>query len=77
MRSALEEVRRQGWSIVDQEMEVGLRSLSVPVRDGSDQIVAALNVCCPSSRIGLDDMKTRILAMALEASRDITLALHC
>lgn len=77
LRSALEEVRRQGWSIVDQEMEVGLRSLSVPVRDGSDQIVAALNVCCPSSRIGLDDMKTRILAMALEASRDITLALHC
>lgn len=77
LRSALDEVRRQGWSIVDQEMEVGLRSLSVPVRDGSDQIVAALNVCCPSTRISLEDMKTRILAVTLEASRNITMALHC
>lgn len=76
LRSALDEVRRQGWSIVDQELEVGLRSLSVPVRDGSDQIVAALNVCCPSTRISLEDMKTRILAVTLEASRNITMALH-
>lgn len=77
LRGALEEVRRQGWSIVDQELEVGLRSLSVPIRDGSDQIVAALNVCCPSTRISLEEMKTRILAITLEASRNITLALHC
>lgn len=77
LRSVLEEVRRQGWSIVDQELEVGLRSLSVPVRDGSDQIVAALNVCCPSTRISLDEMKTRIMALTLEASRNITIALHC
>jgi IclR family pca regulon transcriptional regulator len=77
LRSMLEEVRRQGWSIVDQELEVGLRSLSVPVRDGSDQIVAALNVCCPSTRISLDEMKTRILAITLEAARNITIALHC
>ncbi|HEV7247480.1 MAG TPA: IclR family transcriptional regulator C-terminal domain-containing protein [Shinella sp.] len=76
LRSLLDEVRRQGWSIVDQELEVGLRSLSVPIRDGAGQIVAALNVCCPSTRISLDDMKTRILAMTLEASRNITRALH-
>lgn len=76
LRSVLDEVRRQGWSIVDQELEVGLRSLSVPIRDGSGQIVAALNVCCPSTRISLDEMKTRILAMTLEASRNITRALH-
>lgn len=77
LRSVLEEVRRQGWSIVDQELEVGLRSLSVPIRDGGDRIVAALNVCCPSNRISLEEMKTRILAVTLEASRNITLALHC
>jgi IclR family pca regulon transcriptional regulator len=76
LRGMLEEVRRQGWSIVDQELEVGLRSLSVPVRDGNDQIVAALNVCCPSTRISLEDMKTRILALTLEAARNISSALH-
>ncbi len=76
LRGVLDEVRRQGWSIVDQELEVGLRSLSVPVRDGNDQIVAALNVCCPSSRITPEDMRTRILAVTFEASRNITRALH-
>lgn len=76
LRSVLEEVRIQGWSIVDQELEVGLRSLSVPIRDGNGQIVAALNVCCPSNRITPDDMRTRVLAFTLEASRSITQALH-
>lgn len=76
LRGVLDEVRRQGWSIVDQELEVGLRSLSVPIRDGNDQIVAALNVCCPSTRITPEDMRTRILAVTFEASRNITRALH-
>lgn len=76
LRGVLDEVGRLGWSIVDQELEVGLRSLSVPIRDGSGQIVAALNVCCPSTRLSLEDMQTRILAVTLEASRNITLALH-
>ena len=39
---------RQGWSIVDQEYEIGFRSVSVPVVDGAGKTVAALNVCCPS-----------------------------
>ena len=76
LRDMLDDVRRQGFSIVDQELEVGLRSLSVPVRDGSGAIVAALNVCCPSTRISLEDMQTRILALALASARDIGVALH-
>ncbi len=76
LRSVLEEVRLQGWSIVDQELEVGLRSLSVPIRDGQKQIVAALNVCCPSSRITPEDMRTRVLAETMEAAQNITRALQ-
>jgi len=76
LRDMLEAVRRQGFSIVDQELEVGLRSLSVPVRDGSGAIIAALNVCCPSTRISLEEMQTRILAMTLASAREIGAALH-
>jgi len=47
LRRVIKEVRLNGWSIVDQELEVGLRWPSVPIRDGQGQIVAALNVCCP------------------------------
>ena len=76
LRSIIDEVRLQGWSIVDQELEIGLRSLSVPIRDGQGKIVAALNVCCPSMRIRPEDMRTRVLAEALEASNNITRALQ-
>ena len=37
-------VRDAGYSLVDQELEMGLRSLAVPVRDGSGRVVAAINV---------------------------------
>ena len=35
LRASIEDIRRQGWVIIDQELEVGLRSLAVPVRDSS------------------------------------------
>jgi IclR family pca regulon transcriptional regulator len=75
LRGVIGEVRLKGWSIVDQELEVGLRSLSVPIRDGRGKTVAALNVCCPSARITPEEMRTRVLAETLEASTKITGAL--
>src|SRR5262249_32766500 len=50
LKASIEQVRRQGWSIVNQELEVGLQSISVPIRDTEGAIVAALNVCCPAPR---------------------------
>jgi IclR family pca regulon transcriptional regulator len=40
----LERVRSAGYSLVDQELELGLRSIAVPLRDRSGQVVAAINV---------------------------------
>ncbi len=40
----LGQVRQQGYVIVDQELEVGLRSLAVPLRDAAGQVLASLNV---------------------------------
>ena len=72
LREAIEAAQQLGYSIVDQELEVGLRSLSVPVRDKSGATVAALNVCCPSSRLSLEGMKQQILPHLLNAARRIT-----
>lgn len=36
-------VRAQGWALVDQEVEPGLRALAVPVMDARGRVVAALN----------------------------------
>ena len=44
LRAALKQVRAQGWSLIDDELEEGLRSLAVPVRNRHGNTVAALNV---------------------------------
>ena len=76
LRGLIEETRLQGWAIVDQELEIGLRSLSVPIRDRGGATVAALNVCCPSMRITPEDMRTRVLLAVMDASNRITRAMQ-
>jgi IclR family pca regulon transcriptional regulator len=44
LMSEVSRVRDVGYSLVDQELEMGLRSLAVPVRNGSGRVVAAINV---------------------------------
>ncbi|MGW0829598.1 IclR family transcriptional regulator domain-containing protein [Streptomyces prunicolor] len=43
LTAALETVRSQGYALVDEELEAGLRSIAVPVRDRTGRVVAALN----------------------------------
>lgn len=44
LRAALDQVSRDGFCVVDQELEIDLRSLAVPIRNGSGRIVATMNV---------------------------------
>jgi IclR family pca regulon transcriptional regulator len=45
IRAALDKVRRQGYAILDQELEEGVRSVAVPIRDrATDRVIAAVNV---------------------------------
>lgn len=66
----------KGWSIVDQELEIGLRSIAVPIRDKNGLVIAALNVACPSSRITPEDMHNKILLELQAASQSITSSLQ-
>ena len=76
LRGLIEEAGTKGWSVVDQELEVGLRSISVPIHDKNGVVIAALNVACPSSRISPQDMHARILLELQAASQDITASLQ-
>ncbi|MFX5464605.1 IclR family transcriptional regulator C-terminal domain-containing protein, partial [Acinetobacter baumannii] len=44
LRDILAGVRAQGYAVIDEELEVGLRSIAVPVRGASGNVLAALNV---------------------------------
>lgn len=72
LRAEIERVAREGYSIVDQELEIGLGSISVPVRSAEGRVMAALNVCCPTARMTRDGMLGQILPQLLAASHAIT-----
>src|SRR5262249_62416971 len=47
VRTAVERARAQGYAYVEQELQEGLCSIAVPVRDGRGQTIAALNCGMP------------------------------
>jgi IclR family pca regulon transcriptional regulator len=55
------EDRAQGFSIVDEELERGLRSIAVPIIDRQGQAVAALNLSTHSARTTRSEMRERFL----------------
>jgi len=68
---ALEEVRDQGFAVADNMMEIGVRSIAVPVRDAAGTVVAGINVIIQSSRGSVRDMKTLYLPHLQAAARDL------
>ncbi|WP_232540124.1 IclR family transcriptional regulator domain-containing protein [Azohydromonas aeria] len=66
----LSQVRRQGFALVNEELELGLMSLAVPVRDRSDRVVAAINVSSPAQRQSATELqKTCLPALQAVAER--------
>ena len=64
MQALYERVREdhaQGFSIVDEELERGLRSIAVPIVDRSGQAIAGLNVSTHSTRTTRNEMRERFL----------------
>jgi IclR family pca regulon transcriptional regulator len=53
--------RVQGFSLVDEELEQGLRAIAVPIVDRQSQIVAALNLATHASRTTRNEMRERFL----------------
>jgi IclR family pca regulon transcriptional regulator len=75
LRRAIDRVRTQGWAIVDQELEPGLRSVAVPVHGPGGATVAALNVGTHASRVTLEDLRGRILPALRESAAAVSRAL--
>jgi IclR family pca regulon transcriptional regulator len=55
------QVRRQGWALVSEELELGLMSLAVPIRDRAGRAVAAINVSSRPQRQSAAEMQRRCL----------------
>ena len=76
LRQVLVTVRREGHAIIDQELELGLRSMAVPVRNPAGRVVAAINVGAHGQRVSIQDMRTRFLPYLRAAAQELCLLLN-
>ena len=74
-RKVLKQVRDQGWSLVDQELEIGLMSISAPVVNNAGTLVGAINVGVPRLRMTPEQMVTDILPKLQTTVSNISKAL--
>ena len=71
LRTELEKIREQGWALVDQELEEGLRSIAVAVHDSGGRVVAAVNVSAHASRASKDTVRKVMLPPLLRTAANI------
>jgi IclR family pca regulon transcriptional regulator len=74
LRASIRRVREQGWSMVDQELEMGLRSIAAPIRGADGRAVAALNIAAAAPRVGLDELRGHFLPLVLRTAEQISTA---
>ena len=73
--AAVETLRTRGWSLVDQELEIGVRSFAAPIRDGRGTAVAAINVSTHAVRTGIDHIHEVLAPQLLATAAGISEAL--
>jgi IclR family pca regulon transcriptional regulator len=80
LRAEIDRVREQGWALVDQELEAGLRSVAAPIRDQAGQVVAAINVSAHAARTDAAELQRALLpplrATAEAIERDLAAGRH-
>ena len=74
LAAELDEVRRRGYAVADQELEPGLVAIAAPVRDGSGLVVAALSVSGPSVRL-TGQRIAQTARLTVRAAADLSAAL--
>jgi IclR family transcriptional regulator, pca regulon regulatory protein len=71
LRNIVAEVARQGYAIVDQELEEGLRAVAAPIRGTGDSVTAAINLSAHASRVSMAAMRSELLPRLLETAKRI------
>lgn len=74
-RKILEVVRDMGWALVDQEMEIGLIAIAVPLRNSAGGLVGAINVSVPTVRTSAAQMESHVLPRLQRTAASISEAL--
>ena len=68
----LDAVRRQGWALVDQELEIGLRSIATAITDANGKVIAALNIGTHATRWPMQKLLQDVLPALKETAAAIS-----
>ena len=61
--AALEDVRTKGYALIDQEVELGLRSIAIPILNARGATIAAMNIGVPATQRSVEDLTSYLPAM--------------
>jgi DNA-binding IclR family transcriptional regulator len=67
----LDKIRQQGYSLDDEECEIGAKCIAAPIRDYTGKVVACVSVSGPTSRMNDEKMES-VKAVLLSATRRIS-----
>ncbi len=68
----LRQVRARGWALADEELAPGVRSVAVPVRDGSGQVPAAMNVTVHAAETSVETLVRDHLPRLVQTASDVS-----
>jgi IclR family transcriptional regulator, pca regulon regulatory protein len=76
LRQRIDDVRDAGWAAVDQELEQGVRSAAVPIRDATLGVAAALNVSVHATRMTMQVLRRQVVPRLLRTAEAIEVDLR-
>jgi IclR family pca regulon transcriptional regulator len=68
----LRDVRARGWSLTDEQLARGIRSVAAPLRDGTGQVIAALNVNCHAAETPVEKLTGEFLPLLIKTASAIS-----
>ncbi|PKV95336.1 MULTISPECIES: IclR family transcriptional regulator C-terminal domain-containing protein [Amycolatopsis] len=68
----LHEVRQQGYCMVESELEMGLLAASVPVRDASGEVTAAIAYSTSLGRFTREHVETKVIPLMLDIAGELS-----
>jgi len=72
LREELLQVRARGWALADEELAPGIRSVAVPVRDGTGAVRAAMNVTVHAAETSTDRLLSVFLPLLMRTAGDVS-----
>ncbi len=71
----LKRVAERGFALENEEADLDVRGIAVPLRDFSRAVIAAIGIVAPANRLGEDKLEKGVISLLLESAKALSLAL--